>query len=187
MMRKFEITLAVLVSAFLAAGCSSVQVMVEKGPDVNFDDYTSWDWFPEDAAGKGEPDPELAKDLRDYIKSSVEAHLAGRGYERSSFSPDLYVDYHVTTQDMTNSQVIMNYYGESYYPEINLGLPVYDETYDNQWEKGSLLLMVFDAKSKHLVWRGLASTDVNTQGPRKEAKERIDNAVEKLTKKLPKT
>jgi hypothetical protein len=185
--RKIDITLIVLVSALLAAGCSSVQVMVEQNPDVNFDEYGTWDWFPEESSNKREPDPELAKDLREYIMSSLAAHLAERGYKQSGFSPELYVSYHVTTQDMMNSQVIMNYYGESYYPEINLGLPVYDETYDYQWEKGSLLLMVFDAKSKRLLWRGLASTDVNTQGPRKEAKERIDNAVKKLTKKLPET
>jgi hypothetical protein len=161
--------------------------MVDKNPDVDFDDYTTWDWLPADPAAKGDPRVDSNEDLRDYIKSSLGAHLAERGYEQSGFSPDLYVDYHVTLQDVANSQVIRDYYGMEYYPSYDLGLPVYDETYQYNWEEGSLLLMVFDSKSKRLVWRGIVSTEVNTQGPRKEARERIDNAVKKLTKKLPKT
>jgi hypothetical protein len=187
MTRHVEIVVAALMSLLLVAGCSSVQVMVEKNPDADFDAYGTWEWFPGDPTVTGDPRVDLNEDLRNFIMSAVEKQLAGRGYKRSGFSPDLYVDYHVTLQDVMNSQVIKNYYGESYYPDFELSLPVYQDTYKDDWEEGSLLLMVFDSRSKRLVWRGIASTEVNTQGPRQEAMERIDKAVEKLVKELPET
>jgi hypothetical protein len=177
------LTLVVL----LLAACSSVQTLVEKNPDVNFDDYQTWDWYPGDPAVTGDPRVDLDEDLRKFIKSTVEQHLARRGYKQSGFSPDLYVDYKVTLQDFDQSQIISNYYGEDSYPDMQFNLPSFQTTYKYEWEEGALLLMMFDAKSKQLVWRGIASTEVNTQGPRKEARERIDKAVEKLADDVPKT
>lgn len=170
----------------LVVGCSSVQILVEKNPGADFDGYQTWEWYPRDNAVKGDPSLELNEDLRKFIESAVEKHLADRGYKRSGFSPDLYVDYHVTLQDVMNSQVVKNYYGQDYYPDFELSLPVFQDTYTYQWEEGSLLLMVFDSQSKQLVWRGMASTEVNMQGPRKEAMERIDKVVKKLVKEFPK-
>lgn len=40
-MRRLTVALAALL---LAAGCSSIQTRVEKGPDVDFDSYQTWDW-----------------------------------------------------------------------------------------------------------------------------------------------
>jgi len=176
-----------VISLLLVAGCSSIQILVEKNPGADFDGYQTWEWYPRDPVSKADPRLELNEDLRKFIESSVEKQLADRGYKRSGFSPDLYVDYHLTLQDVANSQVVNNYYGQDYYPDFELNIPGYQDTYDYRWEEGSLLLMVFDSQSKQLVWRGLASTEVNTQGPRKEAKERIDKAVEKLAKEFPKT
>jgi hypothetical protein len=179
--------LAALSLVLLTAGCASIQTQVEKSPDADFDLYQTWDWYPRRRTPTGDPRIDQNKDLQRFILSAIEENLAQRGYRRSVTSPDLYVDYHLTLEDITNSQVINNYYGESYYPDFELNLPGFQDTYSNEWEQGALLLMVFDAKSKELVWRGLAQTEVNTQGPRKEAREKLEKAVEKLAKGLPKT
>lgn len=176
-----------MLAVLLVVGCSSIQTLVEKNPDVDFDGYQTWDWYPGDPPVTGDPRIDMDEGMRDYIMSTVEKHLADRGYKRSGFSPDLYVDYHVTLQDVANSQVVKNYYGEDYYPDFQFNLPAFQTTYKYEWEEGALLLMMFDSKSKQLVWRGIASTEVNTQGPRKEARERIDKAVEKLAGDIPKT
>jgi hypothetical protein len=183
---KKRVTTTIL-AVLLVAGCSSVQTLVEKNPNVDFDTYQTWDWYPGEPAVTGDPRVDLDEEFRKYIMSSVEQHLARRGYKRSGFSPDLYVDYQVTLQDIDQSQVINNYYGEDSYPDMQFDLPSFQSTYNYEWEEGALLLMMFDAKSKQLVWRGMASTEVNTQGPRKEARERIDKAVEKLTDDVPET
>ena len=182
---KQMVLLLVVVS--LAAGCSSIQTLSEQKPDVSFDDYQTWDWYPGEPEKTGDPRVDLAPEMRELIMSEVEARLAERGYKRSGFSPQLYVDYHVSLQDQSTSQVITNYYGEDYYPDFELNLPGIQDTYSDSWESGSLLLLIFDAIDKELVWRGLASTEINTQGPRKEARERVEKVVEKLVKKVPKT
>ena len=180
--RLTNMVLAVL----LFAGCSSMQTVVEKQPDADFSSYRTWDWYPQDPSAKKDPSADLPEDLRNYIRSTVEASLAGRGLEHSGFSPDLYVDFQVTVQDVDSPQVINEYYGQDYYSDVQFNLPTVQTTYGSGFEQGALVLMMFDAKSKQIVWRGIASTEVNSQGPRKEARERIDKAVEKLTDKLPK-
>ena len=176
-----------VLAVVVLAGCSSIQTLVEKSPDVDFDGYQTWDWYPGEPPATRDPRLDLDKNMREYIMTTVEKHLAERGYKRSALSPDLYVDYHVTLQDVANSQVINNYYGEDFYPDIQFNMPGFQSTYKYEWEEGALLLMIFDSKSKQLVWRGIASTAVNTQGPRREARDRIDKAVEKLTGGVPKT
>jgi hypothetical protein len=161
--------------------------MVEKSPDADFESFETWGWYPGERAETGDPRIDASKQMHQYIRGAVEKEMAKRGYKLTEDSPGLYLDYHVTIQDEVNSQVINNYYGESFYPEFQLGLPGIQDTYQYEWTQGALLILVFDAQSKKLVWRGLAQTDVNTQGPRKEALERIDAVVEKLIKELPKT
>jgi hypothetical protein len=171
----------------LAAGCSSIQTMTEKSSDADFDAYTTWDWYPGGSKKTGDPRIDLAENMHEFIRAAIERDLAGRGYKRNIDSPELYVDYHVTIQDEVNSQVINNHYDEAFYPEYQLDLPGIQDTYQYSWTQGALLILVLDADSKKLVWRGLAQTDVNTQGPRKEAREKLDKAVEKLIKDVPKT
>lgn len=186
-MMKQLVVLLLVVAVGLAVGCSSIQTISEQKPDVDFSDYKTWDWYPGDPEKTGDPRIDLEPQTRELIMAAVEARLAERGYKRSGFSPQLYVDYHVSLQDQSNSQVVTNYSGEDYYPDFDLNLPGTQDTYGTSWESGSLMLLIFDATNKELVWRGRASTDVNTQGPRKEAREKLEKVVEELVNKVPKT
>jgi hypothetical protein len=176
----------VVLLALVFCGCSSMQTSVEQSPDAKFDNYSTWDWFPGEPMHTAQPSLELGEKATEYLRATIERNMAERRYQRSETSPQLYVDYHVTIQDEVNTMVINNYYGESWYPDYRLDLPGIQDTYDYRWTQGALLILVFDAKSKSLLWRGLAQTEVNTQGPIKKAKETIDKAVEKLLSKLPK-
>jgi len=187
MIRATGLVAAVALFAASLAGCSSMQTVVEKNPDANFDDYKTWNWYPGERAITGDPRVDLDEDANAYIRSTIERHLAGRGYQLAGYAPELYIDYHVTLSDQVNSQVVNNYYGESYYPDMQLNLPGIQDTYSMSWEEGALLILIFDAKSKNLVWRGLVRTKVDTQGPRKEAREKVDKAIKKLLDDLPKT
>lgn len=176
-----------LAAMSLVVGCSNIQTLTEQKPDVNFEDFQTWDWYPGEPEKTGDPRIDLAPQTRELIMSTVEARLAERGYKRSGFSPQLFVDYHVSLQDQSNSQVVTSYSGDDFYPGFEMDLPMMQDTYGTSWESGSLMLLIFDATNKELVWRGLANTEVNTQGPRKEARERLEKVVEELVKKVPKT
>jgi len=175
----------VSLAAFLC-GCSKIQTSVEQSPDTKFDSYSTWDWFPGERRQAMNTGIEPGGKADQYLRETIERNLAERRYQKTDNSPHLYVDYHVTIQDEANSMVINNYYDSAWYPEYQLNLPGIQDTYNYKWTQGALLVLVFDAETKQLVWRGMAQTEVNTQGPIKESRETIDKAVEKLLAKLPK-
>jgi hypothetical protein len=182
-----DILFVLVTAALFLTGCSSMQIMVEKSPDVDFKTYTSWDWHAGEQAKTGDPRIDLDEHMDRFIRETIAGGLRDRGYRSEPGAADLYVDYHVMIQDMVNEQLVNNYYGNSFYPEYQFRLPGFQDTYKMEWEEGALLILVFDSKTKQLVWRGLARTEVNTQGPRQEARDRIVEAVGKLFKKLPGT
>lgn len=178
---------AIMVVVLLSAGCSSMQIMVEKSPDADFETFRSWDWYRGEKAKTGDPRVDLDENMDRFIRETIRDGLGNRGYRHRPGAAELYVDYHVMIEDVVNSQLINNYYGESFYPEYQLRLPGFQDTYKMEWEEGALLILIFDAESKELVWRGMARTEVNTQGPRQKSRDRVVEAVGKLFKKLPST
>ncbi len=185
-MIRFCLALVALATLVLT-GCSSMQVVVEKNPDADFKSYTSWDWFPGERQKTGDPRTDLDGKMNDFIKKTISDGMRDRGYKHEPGSSRLYVDYQVSLSDQINSQLVNNYYGESFYPGYRMNLPGYQDTYKMEWEEGALLIMVFDSSNKEMVWRGIASTEVNSQGPRQEARDHVVEAVGKLMKKLPGT
>jgi uncharacterized protein YceK len=180
-----RIVLLVLI-VFVLGGCASIQTATEQSPDVDFREYSTWDWIESQRPPNWAPPASDEPEFDTYIRSAIETLMSDRRYVKQAAGPDLRVDYHVTSQDMVNATVVNNYYGESWYPQYRLGLPGFQDVYKNRWEEGALLVLVFDDKTKELVWRGIARTEVNSQGPVDEIMEIIDKAVDKLLKKLPK-
>ena len=171
---------------FVLGGCASIQTATERNPDVDFGQYQTWDWIASQRPVNWDPPASDEPEFDTYLRGAIEGLMTERRYIRQEQSPDLRVDFHVTSQDMVNAQVINNYYGGSWYPQYRIGLPGFQGVYENRWEEGALLVLVFDDNSKELVWRGIARTEVNSQGPIDEIMETIDKAVDKLLKKLPK-
>lgn len=181
-----KLALWLMSTAMALCSCASIQTATEQSPDVNFGQYRSWDWIESMRPADWEPPASDEPEFGPYIRSAIEKLMAERRYIKQSDSPDLRVDFHVTSQDMVNATVVNNYYGESWYPQYRFMLPGFQGVYQNRWEEGALLVLVFDENSKELVWRGIARTEVNPQGPIDEIHETIDKAVDKLLKKLPK-
>jgi len=171
---------------FVTGGCASIQTASEQSPDVDFREYSTWDWIESQRPPNWAPPNSDEPEFGEYIRGAIEGLMTERRYTRQGQSPDLRVDFHVTSQDMVNATVVNNYYGESWYPQYRIGLPGFQGVYQDRWEEGALLVLVFDDKTKELVWRGIARTEVNAQGPIDEIMETIDKAVDKLLKKLPK-
>jgi hypothetical protein len=182
-----KILILMLPAVVLVTGCSSMQILVEKSPEADFDTYRTWAWFPGEKPKSGDPRVDFDERMDRFIRDTIAEKLRERGYRNQPGDAEVYVDYNVIIQDMVNSQLINNYYGESFYPEYRLRLPGFQDTYKMEWEEGALLILMFDAATKQLVWRGVARAEVNTQGPRQEAREQVVEAVGKLFKKLPST
>jgi hypothetical protein len=116
--------------------------------------------------------------VHSFIVKSVQIELVGGGLEQDAKDPDLYVTYHTSTKE--NLQFMTTAFGYSYGPYW--GGSYAASSMVNTWEKGTLVIDIWDARKKHAVFRGTASKVVS-EDPEKALKQ-VDKAITKIVKKF---
>ena len=113
--------------------------------------------------------------MHSLIKNTLEAELSTSGLTQVDSNPDVYVNYHASTE--TETQLRTNSYGYSYgtygmggwgYYGMAAG-PVSTTTRVVEYERGTLVVDIWDAATKELVWRGTVS-DTLPDSPQKAEK-----------------
>jgi hypothetical protein len=113
--------------------------------------------------------------MHSLIKNTIEAELATSGLTQVEANPDVYVNYHAST--MTETQLRSDSYGYGFgsygmgtwgYYGMSAG-PVTTTTRVIEYEKGTLIVDIWDAAAKELVWRGEV-TDTLPDNPQKAEK-----------------
>jgi len=169
---------AIAMAGFVLSGCATMRVSshVERGLD--FSQYRTFDWGPRDALPVG--DPRLDKDpfFRDQVEGAIERQMAARGFERSAISesPDVRIHYHAS---------------------INQRLDVREDRNGNcdnddcpgrviEYEAGTLVVDIVDARTDRLIWRGWAQDSVEgVPGNRDRLRRTIDEGVTRMFERLP--
>jgi Domain of unknown function (DUF4136) len=136
---------------------------------ANFATLTTYAW------AKGTPVGDELNHQR--IVSAVDSQLAAKGVHQveSVANADLLVTYHaVITQDVevTGTRVGLSRWGSARATQV----PV-----------GGLVLTLMDAKTHAVVWRGVASRDLDVKASPEQREKNINKAVEKLFKHYPPT
>jgi hypothetical protein len=98
--------------------------------------------------------------MHSLIKNTIEAELATSGLTEVDTDPDVWVNYHASTT--TEQQLRSDSYGYSFggYGMAGWGYygmaagPVSTTTRVVEYQKGTLVVDIWDAASKELVWRG---------------------------------
>ena len=160
--------LYVAVALALGAGVASAQsVHTEHDPSFNLSAYRTYHW--------AKTDPVQGNDiLNERIMSEVDAAMARRGWTKApADQADLAVVVNVTTQPQQKLETF--YTGWGGWGWGGWG-PV--ETTVHTYLKGTMVVDLFDAKTKKLVWRGVA-TETVSDNPAKNA-ERINKSIEKM-------
>jgi hypothetical protein len=101
--------------------------------------------------------------MHSLIKNTIEAELATSGLTEVDADPDIWVNYHASTT--TEVQLRTDSYGYSMggYGMAGWGYygmaagPVSSTTRAVEYTKGTLVVDIWDAASKELVWRGTVS------------------------------
>ena len=101
--------------------------------------------------------------MHSLIKNTIEAELATSGLTEVEANPDVWVNYHASTT--TDTQLRTDSYGYSMggYGMAGWGYygmaagPVSSTTRVVEYTRGTLVVDIWDAKSKELVWRGTVS------------------------------
>jgi hypothetical protein len=165
------------------SGCGS-SISVNHDWDVNapFEEYRTYDWIPLPEAPPGNASTAVQRnDLLDKrIRAAVDDALTGKGLVPSTTSPDLLVVYHVGVQDKVQVTDWGYRYSDYYWGWGGREVDVYN------YQEGTLIIDLIDAKTKNMVWRGAGTKPLDDGAPSPEKQDKnIRNAVGAIMEKYP--
>ena len=151
-------------AAALVLGTVALSAQAQK-PQIQWNNMYDWDSV-QTFAWQDTPDTSLEDRnpfMHSLIKNSIEAELATSGLTEVEANPDVWVNYHASTT--TETQLRTDSYGYSMggYGMAGWGYygmaagPVSSTTRVVEYTKGTLVVDIWDAASKELVWRGMVT------------------------------
>ena len=159
-------TVAALTTAMLIAVTAYAQkVTTDSDPAAPFAKYKTYAWT------KGTPSPNPLADQR--IHTAVDSQLAAKGLTLAAGNPDVIVATHVLTQPQHD--IVADGFGPwGFGPGV-----ASVETY----VQGTLIVDLYDATTKKMVWRGVA-TGTESDKPSRNT-EKIDRSLTKMFERYP--
>jgi len=180
MARLVQQLAAVVILAISAVGCATTMTAsshVRDGFDVAR--YRTYDWGPADALPTG--DARLDKDpyFQDQLQGAVEKQLALRGIVLSaSGTPDLLIHYHANIDTRIDVNRSEREYGYCQGTDC--------ESWVVEYEVGTLVLDIIDARTNQLLWRGWAQDSVADElGNEDRMAQTINEAVTRILARFP--
>jgi hypothetical protein len=181
---------------FVAAAATAVVeggTKIKTVPDktFNFTGLKTMDWHPEGRGSlqlqltTGEKPEDLKARFFPIIDQQIERAFPARGFPKpASGAPDLWVHYYVLIRIGTSSQEMGQFLPNNAYWGIPLFTP--NTTSINMFETGTIVLDVASVKTKAMVWRGIASAEIDRLREPAERDKRIRDAIDGMVKKFPK-
>jgi hypothetical protein len=174
-------TLAAVGAACLLTACSGISTSSDYDPAVDFTSFSTFTWL--DTEGD---DIDAITDSR--IKSAIDGAMAAKGFQRGGADADLAVGYQVTSAERRSYNTVNTGWGGGYggygWGGYGMGMGM-STTTENVWEEGTLLIGMFDAGSKSLVWTGTATAALDSSRSPEERQQLVDDAVAKMLKGFP--
>jgi hypothetical protein len=175
-MKLQKVVFALLATMFLFAGRSSAQqVKTDYDRSANFAQYKTYSW--EQVKTKD------ALDI-DRIKAAVNAALTAKGWTQVDSGGDV----SIVAMEITRNQQTLNTFYDGFgggWGWRRFGGGGFGEatTTTETYKVGTLVVDLFDSKTKQLIWRG-ASSDTLSDNSNKNIKN-LDKGVEKMFKQFP--
>jgi hypothetical protein len=151
---KRALLLLAVAALLLSVSCSSIQVSQDYDRRAPFNSYKTFNWMPkpekmpQSARSALERNPLLGK----RIQEIVDEILAGKGLKLSTQNPDLLINYYVGFKE----KVDITDWGYWYGPFWAYRWPFLGPYDTYSYTEGTLIMDFVDAKTKELVWRGVA-------------------------------
>jgi hypothetical protein len=153
----------------------SVSSHLERGAD--FSQFRTWDWGAADALPTGDPRLDNNSLFKDRLEGALEKALAGRRLHRAApgAAADILVHYHAAVnQRFQVNESEGNCVGADCRPGVI------------EYEQGTLVIDMMDAKTNKLLWRGWAQDSVQGVIDNQDRMDRkVDEAVTKMMAQLP--
>lgn len=181
-MRVLTSVAGVALAASFAA-CSGLSTNFDFDPQANFSGYQSWGWM------EMHPSSQLSGLQHSRIQSAIESALTAKGMQLVSGQPNFWVGYQVIMDEQVSYNTVNSYYGSGWGYHGWYG-PGYggmgtSTTYETRVQVGTLIVDVFDAGTKELVWRGTGESKIQEIRDPQERQARLDEAVSKIMENFP--
>ena len=180
-------TIVVLAAAGLTAG---VKVKVEYDKLFDFATVKTYAWHP-DGAGEvkvlstmGDDPVAVNNMLEPVIRAAVDREMKARGFVLDTTGkPDLHIHYYMLAGPNSESQ----FQGQFIGGVPPWGLPDFAMTTTSLkvFEQGTLVLDISTAANRTIVWRAIATAEINRQRSLEQKKQRIDDGMREALKKFP--
>lgn len=171
----WKVTVAAIAGlTLLAAAASAQNVSVDYDRTANFAQYKTYAW----ARGT-----ELADPLNhSRVVRAVDSALAAKGLRPAGpdADADMLVAYHASFD--TNLQISGSAYGMG---PFGIGGDRWGTATVERVQVGTLVVDLTDARTHALVWRGMASSDVNPGDSAAAREKKINKATAKLFRNFP--
>jgi hypothetical protein len=176
-MRKMTSVLTAM-AALAIAGCATMNVSSHIERNVDFTQYASYDWGPPDNLPVGDPRLDNNPFFKDYLQGAIEKKMAAKGFDRAAAgAADLLIHYHASVNQKLDVYTVDNRYGYCY---GNCEPQVAD------YELGTLVIDIVDAKTKQVVWRGWSQDTMNgIIDNQARLEKQVDEGVTKMMMLLP--
>jgi len=178
------------IALIILNGCSTLSVDYDFDQKVNFSQYKKFNWLP------FPKNMEVDELNRARFVTAVEDNLASKGFNQNSSNPDFVIATHFGKEnkiDITNwgyTYAPSGYYhGYGYRHPGSYG---YAGSYAStggvsvyEYEQGTFILDLVDAKTKKLIWRATAKAIISPASTPEKQTEKIRNAVHKILENFP--
>jgi len=170
--------LMIVSMALLLGSCTSklyVDAVYDESAD--FSVFNTYDWALDQEPVKGDFPEFDNKENRQRIQNAIDKEMQAIGFVKSTQSPDILVDFHVSIDEKVAYIDHSNYdfeYWEDYNPDVR----------PHVYKEGSLIIHLVENKTEKLVWEGIGDKTLNNVPP-KNVEERMAKAVRSILAKYP--
>jgi hypothetical protein len=162
-----------IVLGLAAAPAFAQKVNIDYAHDFDFDAVDTFTYVDTEESNSANPM------MNDRIAAAIKRELKEGGLEQVDEGGDLYVTYHITTQERTQYNTTTFGYGGygAGWHGWGGGMGSSTTTAYN-YTDGTLIIDAYDAAEKKMVWRGTGTVTVKSK-PEKQIKQ-VDNILRKL-------
>src|SRR6266699_1169431 len=164
--------LVLAMTTFVASTVLAQKITTESAPGTDLHSYKTFMWIKQPNV----PDPIL----KQRIVDEVNAQLTAKGYRLVADGADLGVAAHLATRTEKTLNTFYDGFGGGW--RWGGGFGNATTTVDN-YKVGTLVVDLFDANNKNLIWRG-SSSDTLSDKSDKNIKN-LDKGVEKMFEHYP--
>ncbi|RKH46318.1 DUF4136 domain-containing protein [Corallococcus llansteffanensis] len=186
-MRLLSRVVPVLVVLGLAS-CSGVDVGTNYDPAAvaRIDNFRTYAWMSQPQKSQ---DTRINNAITDaQVKSAVDSNLQSRGYRKvePDANPDFLVGWQGAIDTRLSEDAANSYYGYPWDPFWGSFYGPYGGgAYLRQYDVGTLILDVVDAKAKTLVWRGTAQRNLGDSPSIQSNPKKLEEGVTKMLERFP--